>query len=83
MWFFEQPEKCINLCKTLKRERAKVSNIRREKWAKQDKGSNFKKGEILCTAFGNLFDESSDMKMPTKLQITKLKKENIKEKKIP
>ena len=56
MWFFEQLEKCINLCKTLKRERAKVSNIRSEKWAKQDKGSNFKEGkehkELLVYVIG-------------------------------
>ena len=49
------------------RERAKVSNIRSEKWTNQNRGSNFKKGEILCTAFGNLFDESGDMKMSTTL----------------
>lgn len=47
------------------RERGKVSNIRSEKWTNQDRGSNFKKGEILCTDFGNLFDESGDMKMST------------------
>ena len=62
MWFFEQLDKCTNLCK---RERAKGSNIRSEKWTNQDRGSNFKKGEILCTDFGNLFDESGDMKMST------------------